>query len=169
MKIQMYFDYCELPTAYCMAAPTGRPGGGGEGGHPPRGLGMGRWAACQRANTYSHSPLYIYIYQTFLCYFDGGGGHKITPPCMVNRGPPRRWTRAHRKATANLTQRAPRPRNTAKNKPTKNDEKVSLSGRTGTPISPCRACLPGTPGGHQTHRCVYIYIYIYVFYLYVYI
>ena len=46
-----------------------------------------------------------------VCFFVGG--RKIAPPSMVTGGPPCGWTRVHRKATANRTQRAPRPRNAA--------------------------------------------------------
>ena len=47
------------------------------------------------------------------------GDRKKAPPSMVTGGPPCRWTRVHRKATANRTQRAPRPRNAATTKPKK--------------------------------------------------
>ena len=138
---------------------------------------------------------------------------------MVKGGPPRRWTRVHREATAQPDATVPRPENAATNQPKKTTTRthshrlaptwcgagevlgegwrcgcnprscravVEKSGQRppvgarylspginlGTTISPCRACFPGTPGGHQTHRCVqetYIYIHIYIYmYIYVY-
>ena len=47
------------------------------------------------------------------------GGRKIAPPSMVKGGPPCRWTRVRRKATAQPSATVPRPENAATTKPKK--------------------------------------------------
>ena len=46
-------------------------------------------------------------------YFFWGGGGQIAPPSMAKGGPPCRWTRVHRKATAQPDATVPRPENGA--------------------------------------------------------